>query len=66
MYAEILTARIGMLKNSITWGKDKFLSLILTLIIVSYVAVPDNSAETLNKKNAESVGLIAVNYLQIA
>ncbi len=66
MYAENLTANMGMLKNIIMRGKQKFLSLILLIFIASYFAMPDIAAKNSNRQLIESSGLIAANYFQIA
>ncbi len=67
MFTGILMTKIGILRNRFICGRNKFLSLILTLIVASYAAMPDRAAETLNQgQQVESTGLIAVNYLQVA
>lgn len=66
MYAEKATAGISVLKNSLSRGKNKFLSFMLAMIVVSYIAIPDNTAGIGNQERVESTGLIAVNYFQFA
>jgi|GEM_PF-4436968 len=66
MYAEFFTARIGMLKKSMTIGNERFLGLILVLIISSYVALPGNAEKTYNHDAIDCTGLIAVNNFQIS
>lgn len=48
-------------------SRNKFIALILGLLVSIYVVIPDSSANSNHYKNGvDCTGLIAVNYLNFA
>ena len=66
MVIKSLKTGLSMFNCALNNTRQGLLSLILVLVLSSYIAAPDNTGNSINKQNVDCTGLIASNFVHIA